>query len=399
MPIRKLITAVLALTFARLIINMTRRFPYPFLPEISRQLSVPLASVQGVMAIQSGIGLSSPLFGTLSERFGRKRILLVVLLGMAATCVFGAIWPQFWMFALVMLALGLGKWIYDPAMQAYLGDRIPYKRRGMAIGFTELSWALSLIVVAPLAGFLLETATLQALFAVLAVLLLASMLMIWVFLAADHPQKGTQTRVVSLGESFRIIRHNPAALGGLAFSALLLAANEIMFINYGAWMEGTFRLDPVRLGAVTTVIALAEVAGELSVIGLADKWGKRRMALVGVLVSSVAYAVLPTISADLNLALVNLFLMSVSFEIAVVASISLFTEVMPQARSVMMSGFAGASSLGRLGGAFVGGLLYSMTLSFQVVGLTALIIGLLAAGAMWAYVQENTDTASKLESM
>ncbi len=399
MTIRQLVSAVITLTVARLIINMTRRFPYPFLPEIARQLSVPLGSVQSVMAVQSGIGLSSPFFGTLSERYGRKRVLVGVLLVMAAACLLGALLPQFWLFALVMLTLGLGKWIYDPAMQAYLGDRIPYQRRGMAIGFTELSWAGSLIIVAPLAGFLLETATLQALFAVLAVLLLAAAVMVWAFVLADHPQRDRQTAVVSLWDAFQIIRHNPAALGGLAYSVLLMSANEIIFINYGAWMEGTFRLEPVMLGAVTTVIALAEVGGELAVIGLADKLGKRRMALVGATLSSLAYATLPAMAADLNLALANLFVMVVSFEIAIVAAIPVFTEVMPQARSVMMSGFSGAASLGRLSGAFIGGVLFSSTMSFPVVGFTALVIGLVAAGVMWAYVQENSDGVSGLESM
>ena len=44
------VTELATLTFARLIINMTRRFPYAFLPEISRQLGVSLDSVQNVMA-------------------------------------------------------------------------------------------------------------------------------------------------------------------------------------------------------------------------------------------------------------------------------------------------------------------------------------------------------------
>src|SRR5690349_9998019 len=87
-----------ALTFARLIVNMTRRFPYPFLPEISRQLSVPLESVQNVMAIQAGVGIGSPLLGPIGERYGRKRVMMGTLIGMVLASIFGAISSSFAIF-------------------------------------------------------------------------------------------------------------------------------------------------------------------------------------------------------------------------------------------------------------------------------------------------------------
>lgn len=386
---RALVSSVVSLTLARLVVNIAHRFPYPFLPEIARQLNVPLTSVQGVVGLQSGIGLSSPFFGPLSERFGRKRMLVSVLAFMIGMSLLGALLPQFWLFAAIMLALGLGKTIYDPAMQAYLGDRIPYHQRGRALGFTELSWAGSLIVAAPLAGFLLETATLQAVFWALAGLLAVSLVLVWGIVPADTPDPAQMTPIVGPVQAFGLLRRSPAALGSLAFTACLMGANEVMFINYGAWMEASFRLDPVMLGTATTVIALAEVVGELAVTGLADRWGKWRMALAGCVLSSVTYLALPLIGSSLPLALATLFVMFLAFEIAIVAAIPLFTEVMPQARSVMMSGIGGAAAAGRLGGVLVGSLLYSGADRFLLVSVAALIIGLLAAVALWRYVRET----------
>ncbi|MBZ0295204.1 MAG: MFS transporter, partial [Anaerolineae bacterium] len=207
---RALVTSVVTLTLARLVVNIPHRFAYPFLPEISRQLNVPLASVQSVMGIHNGIGITSPLFGPLSERFGRKRMLLGAIASMIGMSILGALLPQFWLFAAIMLALGLGKTIYDPAMQAYLGDRIPYKQRGRALGFTELSWAGSLIVAAPLAGFLLETATLQAVFWALAGLLAVSLVLVWVIVPADKPDSAHQIQVIWPMQAFGLLRRSPA---------------------------------------------------------------------------------------------------------------------------------------------------------------------------------------------
>ncbi|NJL56687.1 hypothetical protein HC928_17130, partial [bacterium] len=39
-----------------------------------------------------------------------------------------------------------------------------------------------------------------------------------------------------------VLRRSPAALGALAHALLLAAANELFFINYGAWMDLSFNL-------------------------------------------------------------------------------------------------------------------------------------------------------------
>ena len=150
-----LLRAVLVLMFARFTINMTRRFMYPFVPAISQQLHVSVTGVQGLISAQSSMGLLSPFFGTFSEGFGRRRSIVATLIVMVLALLLAALYLNFWIFAVVVIAVGVMKIIYDPAVQAYLGDLIPYNRRGMVLGAMELSWAGSLIVIAPVAGFLL----------------------------------------------------------------------------------------------------------------------------------------------------------------------------------------------------------------------------------------------------
>lgn len=387
MKYKEIIISVLTLTVARLFINMTRRFPYPFLPEISRQVSVPLNEVQNVMAVNAGVGIASPLFGPLSERYGRKKVMMGALAWIGIAGVFGAAAPSFWVFAATMIAFGIGKMIFDPAMQAYIGDRVPYQRRALAIGTTELSWALSLIVIAPIAGFLLGNFGLQAVLLVLAGLSVIALILVALLLPPDAATHSVSTLVTPLS-AWPILRRNPAALGALLYSLLLVMANEIFFINYGVWMESTFDLDLVALGGVSGVIALAEVIGEFAVIGLADRFGKRRLALIGASIAAITYLALPQLSFSLAAALVGLFILFLFIEIAIVSSVAFFTEVLPDARSVMMSSNVGAHSSGRLLGALIGGQLYGLTGSIPLIGLVATLIGLGAFGMMWRYVHE-----------
>ncbi|MBC7811890.1 MAG: hypothetical protein H7175_12120, partial [Burkholderiales bacterium] len=71
-----------------------------------------------------------------------------------------------------------------------------------------------------------------------------------------------------------------------------------------------------------------------------------------------------------------------------------FTEIMPQARSAMMSGIGGAASLGRMLGAALGAFIFNTSGSFVLTCLIATIIGLAAFFLMWRYVQEHHETAS-----
>jgi len=132
---------------------------------------------------------------------------------------------------------------------------------------------------------------------------------------------------------------------------------------------------------------VAEVIGEFSVIGMADRFGKKRLTLIGGSVASLMYVLLPLFSFHLVAALLGLFILFLGVEMAIVASIAIFKEVLPNARAVMMSGNVAAHSLGRFTGATLGSLVYSAT-SFGINGLMGTILGLIAVGLLWRYVME-----------
>lgn len=384
--------SIAILTLSRTVVNATRRFPYAFLPTIARQLNVPLHNVQNVMSIQAGVGATSPVFGTLSERFGRKRVMMAMLLLIALGGIVGAIVPQFWMFATVMIVFGISKMIFDPTIHSYAGDRFPYERRGFAMGIIELSWAGALLISAPIAGILLDISGVALVFVTIALASLLMTFVIWRNIPPDTPKKSEQTNNIGFRDSFRIMRKSPQAMGAVGFSFFLSTANEIFFINYGAWMELSFELVLAALGTVTIVIAVAEIFGEFAVIGLADRYGKRRLALIGAGLSTVMYIIIPQLSASLPLALAGIFLLFVGVETAIVSSIPLFSEILPNARAVMMSSMMGAASSGRLVGALLGSFLYEQTDNFTTMGIASLVIGGLSCAMLWFFVREHTAT-------
>lgn len=343
------------LTTSRLLLNSAIRLTYPFLPALARGLGVPLAAVAQLVALRAFAGFASPLFAPLSERFGRR----IVLTGTLALFTLGSfvviLWPTYWGLGVTLIFAGVMKVIYDPAMQAYLGDVIPYGQRGRALAITELSWAGSLLLGAPLIGLVIERQGWSAPFFWLGLLGIAATLFLWRIMP---PGRVHASRAASLGAVVEVMRQHPIIWLSALYVFLMMAANELLLIVYGAWMERSFALDLASLGLATGVIGGAEVVGELTVGLVVDRLGKRPVIITTGLLTALFYFLIPFTSARLPAALLTLFLVFLAFEITVVGGVPLMTEIVPSARSVVLSMVLAAASLGRMIGALVGPLVW-----------------------------------------
>lgn len=386
---KRLVRSIAAIVFGRLVINISRRFPYPFVSAIAGGFGVSSSSIQNVIALTNGAGLLSPVLGTVSAHYGRKAVMVGVLLAMAGVSLLGALFADYGVFVLVMFALGLGKIIYDPTIQAYFGDTIHFSRRARVMGIAELSWALSLLIAAPVAGFLLDASSLQAVFLFVAAMLALGALAVWLFVESDFSPDHSYRRIRMINPlgAMRTVSANPPAVAALVYSLCLTLSHEIFFINYGLWMEDAFGLLLTALGAVTVVIAAAEVIGEFIVITIADRIGTKNTSMYGMLVAAVCFLIIPLLSFSLPLAMLGIFIMFISIEAAIVSALPLFTEIMPKSRAVMMSANMGAHSLGRVSGAALGGLIYAVSGgNFLVIGIVAGGLGIVAFAVMYRFV-------------
>lgn len=386
--------SILVMIFGRLVLNIARRFPYPFVSAIGATFSVTADSVQNVIALTNGAGLLSPVLGAISEHFGRKVVMLGLLLVLAGMSLLGALFADYGIFVVVMFSLGVGKTIYDPTFQAYLGDIIHYSRRARIMGIAELSWALSLVIAAPVAGFLLDASSLQAIFLFLAVMFALAALLLWLFVESDEGLDHHHDRinVINPLTAIRTVSAYPPAVFALLFSLCLTLSHEIFFINYGLWMEDAFGLALTALGAITVVVAAAEVIGEFIVITVADRFGKKNTSMYGMLCAALCFLVIPGLSFSLPLAMFGIFLMFICIETSIVSALPLFTEILPKSRSIMMSANMGAHSLGRLAGAALGAIIYKASDgNFLLIGMVAGILGFIAFAVMKRYIPSGED--------
>jgi predicted MFS family arabinose efflux permease len=177
-------------------------------------------------------------------------------------------------------------------------------------------------------------------------------------------------------------------LGVLAYAFWVSAANDNLFVIYGAWLEDSFNLSIVALGLGTALIGVAELAGESLTALWSDRIGLRRALMLGLAVTLLAYGLLPFIGPNLVVTMIGLFFLFLCFEFTLVTSLSLSTEILPAARATMMSSFFAAAGLGRVVGALVGGQVWLkggiLATSLVSMGMSGLALASLVWG-LWEW--------------
>ena len=380
-----------AISYAGLVQNTAHRMPYPFLPEFSRGLGVPIEALVLLMSARSAIIIFAPVLGSLSDRFGRRTIMYISLAGFSLVMFGVSIVPVFTIFVIAMLLAGLFKFLFDATTYAYVGDRVPYKRRGLVIGILEIAWSGAFLIGMPLIGWLMArrmVSAWQAPFPILAAAGLIGVVVLWFSLPHDRPQGDKSKKSIRTG--WTSILKNRDAMAALAVGLLLSAASENLNVVLGVWLESYYGLSLAALSLSTAVIGVAELVGEGGVIGLVDRIGKKRAILIGALGSALSYFALPLIANELVGGLIGLFLTFVTFEFTIVATIPLMTELVPAARASLMSANSAGQSFGRMGGALVGNWLFG--LGFFWNGAFGALANILAAAILILWVHDSDET-------
>ena len=382
---RSLSTQIPAFVAVRTVINTAIRMVYPFLPVFGRGLGVDLPRLSLALTLRSASGVFSPFLGSVADSRGRKAGMLFGLGLFTIGMTVMALWPGYLSFVAALILSLAGNFVFAPAMQAYLGDRVPYQRRGLMLALTELGWSLSFIACVPLVGWLIDRRGWQAPFPVLAVLGGLSILVLSIVLPRDQAPDGNKP---GLGSNLRRVFTYVPALAGLAMSMLLSGSNELVNLIFGVWLEDAFHVQIATLAAASAIIGFSELGGEGLVSALTDRLGKPRAVSVGFILNALVVLALPFLGRDLVGALVGLAGLYITFEFTMVSSLPLMTEILPDARATLMSTFFASTAIGRGLGALLAPVLYhagqapGAAPSLLVIALVAAALDLLGLVAL-----------------
>ncbi len=268
-----------------------------------------------------------------------------------------------------------------PSLQAYIGDQVPYEKRGRILGITEFAWSISAIIGVPLVGLIIARHGWLAPFPLIALLgALSFIALAWMLPKDPPPQAGS----LGFWSNLRKVFTYPPAIAALVMAALYTAANETITLVYGVWVEQAFALSIASLGATALAIGISELGGETLVTVFTDKIGKRKALAIGIIGNCIATLAMPIFGRWLAGALLSLFLFYLTFEFTMVSGIPLMSEILPSARATMLASHMALIALGRSVGDLLAPTLFTQTVipGIAANAIAAVLFNLLALIAL-----------------
>jgi len=358
---------LITLAVVRTVVNTFHRMVYPLLPVLARGMGVSLEAFSHALALRALFYGASPLVSWISDRYGRRTGLAAGLGLMTAGLLLVSFRPSFSSFVVALILAGLGKSVMDPAIYAFLVDRVPYHRRGRVVAIVELGWSFSFLIGVPLAGLLAARFGWVAPFPILAGLLLINLILIWRVFPGRQPDKTPVA--LRMSDLIRPLRYRPVWIA-LSVGLLASLANEVVNITFGTWLEQSFQLRIAALGAVALVIGTSELLGESLVAGISDRIGSYRSVGIGLILNSVCALLLPVLAYRLEGALIGLFLFYLTFEYLIVCSISILGETLPDSRASLF----GWNVTGHAGGKALAALMVPLAFQGGIVGVVVTVV-------------------------
>jgi MFS transporter, DHA1 family, tetracycline resistance protein len=236
--------------------------------------------------------LFSPLIGNLSDRFGRKPVLILSLLMLGVDYFITGIAPTIgWLFIGRILS-GMAGAAYTTA-NAYIADVSPPEKRAANFGLTGAAFGIG-FVVGPAIGGLLGQYGIRLPFFVAAGVAVANALFGLIVMKESLPpekrRKFELWRANPVGSVIAIRRH-PTVLGFIAIFVLMRLAHDANPVIWSYYVYLKFHWTTAQLGLALAFlgIVMAFVFGFLTRI-LIPRIGEMRAAYVGLMAGAIGFA-------------------------------------------------------------------------------------------------------------
>lgn len=334
---------------------------FPLLPFYARHFNAGEFTV-GLLAASFAIAqfLFSPIWGRLSDRFGRKPVIAVALLGLAFSyLMFGLANSLFWLF-ITRILQGLFSGAAFPAAQAYVADVTSKDERIKGMGNLGASLSAGFIF-GPGIGGILSAVNLSFPFFAAAVLAFLNFVSVLMFLPESLNKKSEK---LSIKEGFFNIRHMHLGLKGNLGSFFILvflwsyglANNEVAVPLFGA---EKLNLAPSTIGYFFSIQGfLAAIMQSVLIYKITHLFGEHKTAVLGLFLMAIGLFLIPFAKISLIL-LFFMIIMTLGSSMTRPTLATLVSKETKEGQGTTMGIFSSFESLGRTLGPLLGGWLFS----------------------------------------
>jgi DHA1 family tetracycline resistance protein-like MFS transporter len=280
--------AVLFILFAAVLDIMAMGIVIPVLPSLIEQFTGSHAAAglwNGILVALWAVMqfVCSPVIGALSDRFGRRPVILVSTAGLSIDWVLMALAPDLWWLAVGRMIGGMTSSSFT-AIYAYLADIVAPEARSRAFGLVGAAFSAGFIAGPALGGVLGELGPRVPFWAAAGLSGLAFIygwLILPESLPADRRMAFSWRRANPIG-ALRLLRSHPELTGLASVNFLLYFAHHVFSAVFVLYAGHRFGWGPYQVGLLLTFAGVLEMLVQaLLVERVVRRLGDRRTMVLG----------------------------------------------------------------------------------------------------------------------
>jgi len=310
-----------------------------------------------------------PIWGGLSDRVGRKPILLIGISGYAITMVWFGLATQLWMLFAARILAGILSSATAPTTMAFIGDSTPEDERGGGMGLLGAAGGVGTIFGPAFGGFLAGD-SLSTPFFIAAGLSVLSLILAIIFLPESLPAEERQDnkkngKLVDLRLWGQAIM---SPIGSLLTLTFISTCGLMIFANvFGLYTLERFKFGPEDVGVMMMVLGLVSALAQGLLAGpLIKKLGDDLVIKASLLATAFGFGLMVLANSYITILLATAFFaLTVALQVPALSSLTSQRATIPQGIAMGLSN--SFVSLGRIVGPLFGGYIFDVNMLLPYV--------------------------------
>ena len=334
----------------------------PILPRIGEELGIGESALGTLVSAYSiMVGIFAIVAGPISDKIGRRRILLLGTAVMTGALLMHHFVVGYYSFLAVRVGAGCAGGILSGSAVSYIGDYFPYNRRGWATGWVMSGMAFGQIAGIPIGIVLAGAYGFKVPFYLFAVVMAATFALIWFRVPQPDVQlaEGPLT-VASAVRNYRamLARSEIAAAAVAYFTMFLGVSFFVVYLPY--WLEQSLGATPNAIATLFVVGGIANVLTGPQAGKLSDRIGRKPVILLSCVGLSIVMLLTTVLVREFWAAYFLYFIIMVLVAMRLSPFSALLTTlVSDERRGSLMSMTLALGQIGFAVGAAAAGPLYS----------------------------------------